>query len=179
MKQNDRIARVVVIGPECTGKSTLCAGLAEALCTAWVPEYARAYLESIGRPYVEEDLLTIARGQLALEDRLAGEAKDLLICDTDLHVIRVWSEHSYGRVDTEVLREIAIRNYDLYLLTDIDIPWQYDPLREHPQPDERLYFYRQYHDTVIHSGIPWVNISGDPKKRLQTALEAIRERFVF
>jgi NadR type nicotinamide-nucleotide adenylyltransferase len=166
------IKKIVVIGPESTGKSTLSAGLAAQLQTVWVPEYARAYLEQLGRPYAETDLLEIARGQLQAEDELL-QASNLLICDTDLNVIKVWSEHKYGRCGDWILEQIAARTYDLYLLTDIDIEWQDDPLREHPQQEMRRYFFNVYKDIVQQSGLPWIVVSGAPEIRLQQALQAM------
>ncbi len=167
------IKKIVVIGPESTGKSTLSAALAEALQTVWVPEYAREYLEQLGRPYEEHDLLTIAKGQLQLEDELEKKADKLLICDTDLQVVKVWSEASYGRCDKQVLEMIATRKYDMYLLTYIDTIWEDDPLREHGLPEERQHFYDIYRDIVQNSGIPWADIRGNHEERIKAALQAI------
>ena len=101
------LKKIVVIGPESTGKSSLCEALATHYRTSWVPEYAREYLETHGMDYSFDDLLTIARGQLALEDRLyaAAEAagKELLFIDTDLYVIKVWSEFVFGRCHPWIL----------------------------------------------------------------------------
>jgi NadR type nicotinamide-nucleotide adenylyltransferase len=165
--------KIVVIGPESTGKSTLSEALAQALHTSWAPEYARQYLEEHGPGYVEDDLLAIARGQVAAEDAQALLAHQYLICDTDLHVVKVWAEYKYGRVHPWIVEEIARRKYDLYLLTDIDLPWQDDPLREHPQPEMRQYFYEVYRKIVADSGVPFVEIRGGERERLQTALHAI------
>ena len=167
--------RIVVIGPESTGKSTLSQQLAAFYKTEWVPEFARAYLESLGRPYEREDLWHIAQGQLAAEDEAAARGKDFIICDTDLYVIKVWSEAKYGECDPRILEQIAVRKYHGYLLTYIDIPWEDDPLREHPLPEERLYYYNIYRDIVINSGVPWADVRGDHNQRLQTAAAAIRE----
>jgi NadR type nicotinamide-nucleotide adenylyltransferase len=175
--QRPELKKVVVIGPESTGKSTLCAALAEKLNTVWVREYAREYLEALRRPYNETDLLVMARGQIAGEEQAARLSGPLLICDTDLHVIRVWSEHRYNTAQVELLKQIATSEYHLYLLTDIDLVWQDDPLREHPEEHKRSYFYKQYHDTVVNSGIPWINVSGDHEHRLNTSLLAIKEHF--
>ncbi len=167
------IKKIVVIGPESTGKSTLSADLAAALHTVWVPEYAREYLEHLGRSYTAEDLLHIANGQLKSEDEKALLSNKVLVCDTDLNVIKVWSENAYGVCHPWVLEQIAQRRYDLYLLTDIDIPWQDDPLREHGQPEQRRYFYNIYKDIVTNSGIPWAAISGGKEDRLKQALAAM------
>lgn len=169
-----QVKKIVVIGPESTGKSTLSEMLAKALHTQWVPEFARHYLEELGRDYNENDLAEIAKGQLEREDHLEQQADKLLICDTDLYVIKVWSEAKYKYCHPWIMEQIANRQYDLYLLTDIDIEWQDDPLREHPHPGERKYFYNIYLDIVQNSGVPWVCISGTHEERLKSALDAIK-----
>lgn len=165
--------KVVVIGPESTGKSTLSEQLAAHYRTVWVPEYARQYLEELPRPYEQHDLLTIAEGQLALEDKMAEQANRVLICDTDLHVIKVWSEHKYGTSDPRILEYITARPYDLYLLTYIDIAWEEDPQREYPDPAMREYFYNIYKDLVSASGVPWVEIRGSFEERKLLAVAAV------
>ena len=165
--------KVVVIGPESTGKSTLSQQLAAHYQTMWVPEYARQYLETLGRPYEQSDLLSIAAGQLAQEDQLAAAANQVLICDTDLHVIKVWSEHKYGNCDPVIQQAIRDRKYDLYLLTYIDIPWEEDPQREYPDPAMREYFYKIYRDLVVDSGVPWVEIRGSFAEREASAIAAV------
>lgn len=165
--------RIVVIGPESTGKSSLSQQLAAYYKTEWVPEFARGYLETLGRPYEQEDLWHIAQGQLAAEDEAAARGQECIICDTDLHVIKVWSEAKYGDCDPRIMELIARRRYSGYLLTYIDIPWEDDPLREHPLPEERAYYYNIYRDIVINSGVPWADIRGDHHQRLQIAAEAV------
>ncbi len=165
--------KVVVIGPESTGKSTLSEQLATHYQTVWVPEYARQYLEELPRPYEQHDLLTIAKGQLALEDQQAAQANKVLICDTDLHVINFWSEFKYKTTDPWIVEQIKTRQYDLYLLTYIDIPWEEDPLREYPDPQMREYFYSVYKDLVSASGTPWVEIKGSFEERRSSAVAAV------
>lgn len=167
----------MVIGPESTGKSTLSEALSQALKTSWVREYARDYLIHINRSYTEDDLLLIAKGQVAMEDDGAKAANRYLICDTDLYVIKVWSEHSYSTCHRWILEQIAARRYDLYLLTDNDMPWEEDPLREHGSSYWRNYFYEQYKDIVINSGVPWAVIAGNEEERLQAALSYIKTIF--
>jgi NadR type nicotinamide-nucleotide adenylyltransferase len=165
--------KVVVIGPESTGKSTLSEWLASHYKTVWVPEYARAYIEQLDRPYEQTDLTEIAKGQLALEAEKAAKANQLLVCDTDLHVIKVWSEHKYGACDPWILNAIAEQHYDLYLLTYIDIPWEEDPQREHPDPAMREYFYDVYKKLVQATGAPWVEIRGSITERQSAAMKAV------
>lgn len=167
------VRKIVVIGPESTGKSTLCAALAEALQTVWVPEYAREYLTNLRRNYMESDLLEIARGQITAENLLLQKADRFLICDTNLYVHKVWSEHSFHNCHRWMLEQLATRRYDLYLLTNIDMAWEYDPLREHGSDYWRNYFYLQYKDIVINSGVPWTMVSGAHNDRLDTAIKAI------
>lgn len=169
------IIKVCVIGPECTGKTDLSQFLAQNYKTSWVQEYARAYLNKLGRAYDQIDLLKISHGQLRMEDEWVYEAKKLLICDTNLIVIKVWSEHKYGNCDPDILKKIAERKYDLYLLTNIDIPWADDPQREHP--DKREYFWNLYKKEVANTGVPFVEISGDREARRQKAIAAIDSSF--
>ncbi|MCB9045124.1 MAG: ATP-binding protein [Chitinophagales bacterium] len=169
------VKKIVVIGPESTGKSTLSAALAVELGTLWVPEYAREYLERLDRPYEQNDLIEIAKGQVKLEDELAAKVSGTLICDTDLNVIKVWSEAKYNACDRYITEQIAERKYDLYLLTYIDTEWEDDPLREHPAPEERTYFYNIYRDIVQNSNQPWVDIRGTHEERLKSAMDAVRQ----
>lgn len=170
------LKRIVIIGPESTGKSTLATQLAAHFKTVWVPEYARTYLEEIDRPYNVSDLLEIAKGQISLEDRLANVAKnEMLFCDTDLYVLKVWSESKYGTCHEFILENIAARKYDLYILTDIDMPWADDPLREHPEPEMRQHFFDVYKDIVLNAGVPFVLVSGDEISRLKQAIVTVVE----
>ncbi len=170
------IKRVAIIGPECTGKSELSEFLAGHYETSWVPEYARGYLDNLVRPYNQDDLTTIARGQLRIEDEFARTANGVLFCDTNLHVIKIWSHFKYGEVDSEILGLIEERSYDLYLLTNIDIPWEEDPQREHPDKREEL--YDLYLSELKNQPVPFVEISGDRKERRETAIRAVEEVLV-
>lgn len=168
--------KVAVIGPECTGKSALSEYLAGHFNTSWVPEYARGYLDNLVRPYQESDLITIAHGQLRVEDEFARTAGDLLICDTNLYVIKVWSEFKFGRCDEEILNLIKTRHYDLYLLTYIDLPWEEDPQREHP--DQREELYSIYLQEMKNQPVPFVEIKGERETRRRTAVEAIEKLLI-
>jgi NadR type nicotinamide-nucleotide adenylyltransferase len=168
---NTEIKKVVVIGPECTGKSELSQFLANHFKTEWVPEYARGYLDNLVRPYSQHDLTTIAHGQLRLEDKSRLHSNQVMICDTNLYVIKVWSEFKYGNCDPEILKLISERKYDLYLLTYIDIPWQADPLREHP--DKRQQLHEIYFNEMKNQSVPFIEIKGDRTMREQTAIAAV------
>lgn len=165
--------RILILGPESTGKSTLAEDLANHFGEPWVPEFAREYLEKINRPYQYEDLVEIGKGQVAREDLLADKANSFLFVDTDLRVIHIWSEHRFGKTDNWVLEEIARRKYDLILLTDTDLPWTPDPLREYPELEMRQYFFKKYLQLAEESGFPFLIVSGDQEIRLQTVISSI------
>jgi NadR type nicotinamide-nucleotide adenylyltransferase len=166
--------RILILGPESTGKSTLASALGAYFQEPWVPEVAREYLEKLGRTYAYEDLLQIGKQQMQLEDEMAGAAKNHLFCDTDLRVIQVWSRHRFGKIDPWVLEELERRTYDLILLCAPDLPWQADPLREHPDLEIREQLFEQYLEITQQSGFPFTIISGDASVRLRTSVEAIR-----
>jgi len=165
--------KIVIIGPESTGKSTLSKDLADYYEEPWVQEYAREYIENLDRPYEFDDLLAISRGQIAKEEELEQVAHRFLFCDTDLHVIDIWSRHRFGKTHPWILKQINSRRYDLYLITNIDLPWEADPQREHPDPKMRQYFMDKYIETVLQTGKPYKILQGDRKTRLKMAIEKI------
>ena len=167
------IKKIAIIGPECTGKSDLCEFLAAHYKTSYVPEYARGYIDNLVRPYLESDLLTIAHGQMRLEDEWPRGSGNVLICDTNLYVIKVWSEFKFGHCESEILENIKSRKYDLYLLTYIDVPWQDDPQRENPNQREVL--YQRYLNEMETQSVPYVEIRGEHEARRQAAIEAINK----
>ncbi|MBX2961052.1 MAG: ATP-binding protein [Cyclobacteriaceae bacterium] len=167
----EKVKRIAIVGPECTGKTDLSMALALHYHTAWVPEYARGFIERLERPYTQNDLLTIAQWQLFTEDELALTANGVLICDTDLTVIKVWSEFKFGACDPTIIAMMRSRTYDLHLLTGIDIPWEDDPQREHP--DKREYFYTRYKTELKAQGVNLMEIKGDRKTRLNLAIASI------
>lgn len=165
--------KVAVTGPESTGKSALCKELAEHLNTIFVEEFARAYLENLGRPYEEKDLLRIAISQCAAEDEAALTSPPLLICDTDMLVMKIWSEVKYNRVHPFIMNQYRRRKYDLVLLMDIDLPWEEDPLREHPF--ERQELYTRYETSLKEMQCAYEVIRGTGPERLKSALAALRK----
>lgn len=165
--------RVAIIGPECTGKSELSKFLAEHYQTEWVPEYARAYIDNLRRPYNQSDLLSIAHGQIRLEDEYMRDANTFLFCDTNLYVIKVWSMFKYGNCEKEILEQIATRKYDLYLLTYVDLPWEEDPLREHPTKRDEL--YNIYLNEMKNQSVPFVEIKGEREQRRAKAIAEIEK----
>lgn len=173
LNRPSKVKKVAVIGPECTGKSELSEFLATHYSTGWVPEYARGYLENLVRPYEQHDLLTIARGQIRLEDKYEKDCRNVMFCDTNLYVIKVWSEFKFGSCNPEILRYIATRKYDLYLLTYVDLPWIADPQREHPNKRDELYAI--YLNEMKNQPVPCVEIKGQGDERRRKAIDAIEK----
>ncbi len=158
--------RIALTGPESTGKSTLSQQLAAHYRAGWVPEYARAYLAGRRPPYALADLEAIARGQLAAEDAAAAPG-GLLFCDTDLLVIKIWAEHAFGHCPDWIARGVAQPRYDLVLLLGVDVPWEPDPLREHPHL--RQHFYDLYQSELRDGPAPFAEIWGPPERRFAEA----------
>ena len=174
------IKKVVIIGPESTGKSTLCEQLAAHYQTSWVREYARQYLETNGTNYNFDDLSKIAAGQIEGEDIICNSIQSAtLACgvpvfiDTDLYVIKVWSEIAFNKCDNNILTQIAKRPYDLYLLCNTDLPWVKDSLREYPDLHTRETIYQHYLDVMVHQQTEWTAINGNYEERLATAIKAV------
>ena len=159
--------KIAITGPESTGKSTLSQLLARHYNTVWVPEYARSYINSLGRPYTVSDLEAIARGQLALEQEALQKAGSILFADTDLLVIKIWSEHAFGYCPEWILEKLRQQDYNLCLLMGVDLPWEPDPQREHPHL--RQYFYDWYKRELQELGVNFVEITGQHEERLQLA----------
>ena len=194
-----KIKKIVVIGPESTGKSTLCQQLAEHYHTVWCPEYAREYLLKHGMDYSYDNLLTVAKGQIGLEEdceekvRKSGSPEDrkkfsnspgaayglsdfpssrLLFVDTNMYVMKVWCEFVFGKCHPYILDQIKKRSYDLYLLCNVDLPWVKDELREYPDLVTREKLYHIYKEIMVHQAVPWVDISGNYEERLKKAIAA-------
>ncbi|ULQ55608.1 AAA family ATPase [Flavihumibacter rivuli] len=176
------LKKVVIIGPESTGKSTLCSQLATHFNSQWCPEYARQYLLENGKEYSFEDLLGIAKGQLELEDTYSRDLKahrlekpTPLFIDTDMYVMKVWCEFVFGKCHPFILEQIVERKYDLYLLCNTDLPWVEDELREYPDLESRQRLFHMYKDILVNQSTPWVEIGGRSEERLATAIAAVQE----
>lgn len=166
--------RVVVIGSESTGKTTLARRLAERAGTVWVPEYARIWLDAKGAALDATDVEPIARGQIAAEDEGASKARELLVLDTSILSTVVYAEHYYGACPDWIVREAHARRDGLYLLTDIDVPWVEDPQRD--RGGRRVEMHALFVDALESRGRPYVLVHGDWDQRWRIACEAVDER---
>ncbi|MBL7829873.1 MAG: ATP-binding protein [Saprospiraceae bacterium] len=147
-----KIIKVAVIGPECSGKTTLCKMLSDYFVDPWVPEYAREYLLNINRPYEEFDLLQIALEQIRRENIEIKNATNFIFCDTDVMNIQVWSEIKYQRCAIDLLKLVASTNYDLYILIEPTPAWEPDQFRETPNFEDRKKLYETYLEMVSDKG---------------------------
>ena len=170
-KTQEMIKRIAITGPESTGKSWLAENLAAHYHTVWVPEFAREYLEDLGKPYEKEDIVRIAAGQLEREEVKAQSASGYLFCDTEMLVTKIWSDVKYGECDQWILNQLESHRYDLYLLCDIGLPWEYDPLREHPEM--RQYLFDTYLQELTSRNLPFHVVRGSGQARLQNAVRFI------
>jgi len=167
------LKRIAITGPESTGKSLLAEKLANHYQCRWVPEYSREYLEKYGAQYDAEDVLRIAKGQLEREEAAARQINDLLFCDTDMLVVKIWCEVVFGSCPPWIDKQFKEHRYDLTLLCYPDIPWQADPLRENPENREEL--FQLYKNALDKQGIPFKVVKGMGEARLKNALTFVGE----
>jgi NadR type nicotinamide-nucleotide adenylyltransferase len=169
--------KVVLLGPESTGKSFLSERLAKHYQSVWCPEYAREYLLMLKRPYTADDLLVMAKNQTELAKQYTADAVakkvNSIFFDTDMHVMKVWSEVVFGFCDPWILQELRRQQYDLYLLCKPDIPWVEDELREYPEQEVREDLFSVYEELLQQQATPWKVISGNFEERFNKAVKAV------
>ncbi len=168
--------KIVLFGPESTGKTTLAIKLAEHFKTKWVPEYMRGYLQDKWDNKKEhctrEDLLPIARGQIALENKIAETANQYLFCDTNLDELTVYSKYYYEGYCPELILDAAsLSTYPLFLLTYIDTTWEKDDLRD--RPNDRNLLFTIFESYLKDNELPYVILKGTLEERLQIAVNAV------
>lgn len=171
MGLDNGIKKIAIVGPESTGKSTIAEQLASHYQTVWVPEFARGYCQNLSAPCSWQDEINMFYGQLKLEEELLPLANELLICDTTFLTVKIWSDHVFGKTPPEVLGKLDEHSYDLYLLMDIDTPWEEDPLRDFPHL--RSHFMEVWHTELRALQANYKVISGTGASRLNTAINVI------
>jgi len=175
------VKRVCVVGAESTGTTTLVRDLAEYYRTIWVPEYGRAYCEKLMAAGIDlwtytwksAEFLEIAHAQQAMEDRMAREANRILFCDTDALATGIWQERYVGKRSAEVEALACARRYEFYFLTDCDIPFVQDGLRD--GENIRAWMTSRFEDELAKRGVPWKKLSGSREHRLALAVSTLRE----
>ena len=172
------VINVAILGAESTGKTTLCRDLAAHFGCPWVPEYMRTYLQAKwDKEHLTctwEDLLPIAQGQIELENKLAAQAaqnsdSSYLFCDTSLFELMVYSNWYYGDCPDALTNAALTHHYDLILLTEVDIPWVADDLRDSPHQRDEISAY--FESQLIRHQKPFHRIGGNRDERVQQVLK--------
>lgn len=173
-KLENTLRKIAVVGPESTGKSFMAKRLAQEFGTWYVPEYSRYYCEGLDKSYTLEDEVNIFYGQVALENSLVDVIDHpLLFCDTTILTVKIWSDHLFGSTPPEVLTEIHHRYYDYYLLMDIDLPWEDDPLRDFP--DKRDHFMNVWKKELSDLDAEYSIIRGIGEDRYLNGVQAVQK----
>jgi nicotinamide riboside kinase len=170
--------KVVVTGPESTGKTEICKFLAASFETEFIPEYAREYIASLNRPYTFEDVERIARAQVEQLRQHQDGNLPILFLDTYLIITKVWFREVYGVIPDWIDNSLAEAGIDLFLLCYYDIEWIPDPLRENPDP-RRALLYESYLKEIEQLGRPYAIIKGRGGQRFGNAKKAVREHFTY
>ena len=167
--------KIALIGPESSGKTTLCRELADHFKTLWVPEFARNYIASLNRKYTLEDIEHCAREQMKAESLQLENANGFLFCDSELIIAKVWCEDVFNIVPAWLEQKINTNHYNLFLLTRPDIPFKEDIVRENPH--RREFFFNWYKRELDARKFNYEIVSGIGEGRLINALAAIRRHF--
>ena len=173
--ESTHIKRIALIGPESSGKTTLCMQLAAHYKTAWVPEYARMFMENLNRPYTYEDVVHCTREQINAEDTLLQKANRFLFCDTELINCKIWFDDVFKKEPAWLEEEITKRKYDLHLLTSPDLEWVHEPVRENPH--RREYFFNLYKQQLEKRNFVFRIVNGSGEARLDSAVRFIDSLF--
>lgn len=170
---NPSVIKIAVVGPESTGKSSMAQFLAQKFDTIWIDEFARSYCQGLDNIYSLDDEMAIFHGQLALESRtIRNSGKTLVFCDTMFLNVKIWCDHLFGTTPESVLDRLRTHKYDFFLLMDIDLPWEDDPLRDFPE--DRSHFMNVWKHELSHLKVEYVLIQGHGEARLQQGLEAVQ-----
>lgn len=166
--------KIVVIGPESTGKTTLCRSLAKKFNTLCLEEYAREYVEKLNRSYNYEDLENIARRIFELEDEIEKKADKYYFIDTSVIVMKVWFEVVYNKIPEWFENKMPDYFGDLYLLTKVDLPWEYDPVREYPEEEKRHKLFDIYLENLKKYNLNYGIVEGKGEERLKNAIKIFK-----
>ncbi len=167
--------KIVITGPESSGKTTLANQLAMHFNTIPVPEFARHYIEGLSKSYEYDDLEKIAKLQIEIENQHSLMSPPIIICDTDLITIKIWSAVKYDRCSEWIQETIKTRNYDHYFLCEPDLPWEFDEQREHPEGRDEL--FQLYKKELEDLGKSFSVINGIGEKRLEAAIKVIEKKY--
>jgi nicotinamide riboside kinase len=174
-EEKNKPIKITLVGPESTGKSTLCIALSQHYQSTYVAEYARTYLNEIKRAYTKQDIILIHKKQIDLEHETEKKTSGILFCDTSPIVTKVWLQEKYKCLDEEIEIDFKNQQYDLFLLCAPDIHWEADPLRENENDRQRLFSI--YEVLLLQNLKPFEIINGMGEHRLLNAITAIEKKF--
>jgi len=169
------LKKIIITGPESTGKTTLAKQLAEHYKTVWLPEFARKYIETLKRHYNYNDIVHIAKEQIKLEKEYLNKANRILFVDTGLIITKTWFEVSYKKYPNWLNNAIKYQKIDLFLLCNYDIPWVADSTRENGSNEIREHLFNQYKKEIEKNKFNYKIISNLDDKRLENAIQIIDE----
>lgn len=168
--------KVALIGPESTGKTELSQRLAEYFGGKWIPEYAREYVENLGRKYTFDDVCEIAKKQIEDQNFYENDqTHGFVFFDTDLIITKIWFEYCFQSIPDFVISQLNKNYFDLYLLCNYDLDWIPDTVREHG--DDRNYFFDLYKNEIEKLAKPYAVISGRDESRNENAVWAVKKYF--
>ncbi len=168
--------KVVITGPESTGKTTIAKELCDHFEGLLIHEYAREYIDNLDRDYTVEDITEIAIEQVDRDNKGTSQYPELMVCDTDLLTLKIWSEFKYGELDEWIPKSLDLLLPDFYLLMATDIPWEADPQRENPNDREEL--FNIYKKEIEALNVPYAIIKGTGNERLQNAIKEIEKIYI-
>ncbi len=171
-KHYGRYPRVVITGPESTGKTELTDYLTLQFQGIKIPEFARQYVEQLQRPYRYKDVIRIARNQISIRNKIVKGNNSWIFMDTDLIITKVWFLEVYGRYPKWLDKHINTSVADLYLLCNNDVPWVEDGVRENGG-DRRDHLFERYREQLEKQGFMYHIVSGTGSKRRENALLGI------
>lgn len=169
MKKN----KIILTGPESSGKTTLAEELAQYFRVPLAYEYARGYLEKNGADYAYDEVKVMLDGQLSLERRMEEESNDFIICDTDLLTYLVWYNFKFGITQQWILDQLSTYEDRVYLLCYPESKWEEDPVREHPE--DRMTLYQMYEDALSDLNLTYHIMQGDPEFRKNEAISIVQQ----
>jgi nicotinamide riboside kinase len=175
MNIDSNINKIALIGPESTGKTTLCAALASHYKTVWVPEMSRDYIGGLNRKYTLEDIEHCTHAQLNEEKSLLKKANRFLFCDSEMIIAKVWCEDVFKTVPAWIEEKVRTNLYSLHLLTLPDIPFEHDEVRENPH--RRQFFFDWYKRELEERRFPFEVVGGIDEERISNSIAAISKHF--
>lgn len=164
--------KIAIVGPESSGKSTLCKQLSRELNCDWVPEFARKHLTENSN-YCQGDLDFMLKKQLLSEKNYKSS---ILICDTEAISFKVWSFYKYGSTSEYIIEQSLVVDYDFYLLLSPDITYKEDPLRENNDIAERLEIFELFENELKKAKQQYAIVKGQGEKRLENLIHVLQEQ---